>query len=29
MPIDKLLDNLTKLGIALWFYDDGSLHKDN
>ena len=29
MPINKLLGNLTKLGIALWFYDDGSLHKDN
>lgn len=27
MPIPDILDNLTELGIALWFYDDGSLHK--
>ena len=27
LPI--LLNNLTDLGIALWFYDDGSLHKRN
>lgn len=29
MPIKWVLDNLTELGIALWFYDDGSLHKRN
>ena len=27
LPINDLLDNLNNLGIALWFYDDGSLHK--
>lgn len=24
-----IIDNFTELGIALWFYDDGSLHKKN
>ena len=28
LPIETILDNLNDLGIALWFYDDGSLHKD-
>lgn len=27
LPIDKVVDGLTDLGVALWFYDDGSLHK--
>lgn len=27
MSIKDILDHLTDLGIALWFYDDGSLHK--
>ena len=27
MSIKEILDNLDELGIALWFYDDGSLHK--
>lgn len=27
--IQEILDNLNELGIALWFYDDGSLHKKN
>lgn len=27
MPLDQVLNNLDELGIALWFYDDGSLHK--
>lgn len=27
MSIQDILDNLTELGVALWFYDDGSLHK--
>jgi hypothetical protein len=26
--LDKILHNLDELGIAMWFYDDGSLHKD-
>lgn len=29
MSIQEVLDNLNELGIALWFYDDGSLHKNN
>ena len=29
LPIPKILDGMTELGIALWFYDDGSLHKNN
>lgn len=29
MGIEEALNNLTELGIALWFYDDGSLHKNN
>lgn len=29
MGIETILSNLTELGIALWFYDDGSLHKSN
>lgn len=29
MSIQDVLDNLNELGIALWFYDDGSLHKNN
>lgn len=28
-PVSEILDNLTELGIAMWFYDDGSLHKKN
>lgn len=27
MPIPELLNNINELGIALWFYDDGSLHQ--
>lgn len=27
--IQDILNNLNELGIALWFYDDGSLHKQN
>lgn len=27
--VQTILDNLTELGVALWFYDDGSLHKKN
>ena len=27
--IETLLNNLNELGVALWFYDDGSLHKTN
>jgi hypothetical protein len=27
--IPELLEHITELGIALWFYDDGSLHKKN
>lgn len=27
LPIEDIVGNLTELGIALWFYDDGSLHK--
>lgn len=26
--IDKILQDLDELGLALWFYDDGSLHKN-
>lgn len=29
MPVQNILDNLNELGVALWFYDDGSLHKKN
>ncbi len=29
LPIKEVLSNLDDLGIALWVYDDGSLHKDN
>lgn len=29
MSMDIILSKLTNLGIALWFYDDGSLHKTN
>lgn len=29
LPIEDVLENLNDLGIALWFYDDGSLHKKN
>ena len=29
LSIKEILDNLNELGIALWFYDDGSLHKKN
>lgn len=28
-PVQDLLEDFTELGIALWIYDDGSLHKDN
>jgi len=27
--IQTILDNLTDLGLAMWIYDDGSLHKKN
>ena len=27
MSLKELLDNIDKLGVAMWFYDDGSLHK--
>ena len=27
LTIKEVIDNLDELGIALWFYDDGSLHK--
>lgn len=27
LTIKEVMDNLDELGIALWFYDDGSLHK--
>ena len=27
LDIETVVNNLDKLGIALWFYDDGSLHK--
>lgn len=27
LDIQSIIDNLNKLGIALWFYDDGSLHQ--
>ena len=27
MPIQEVVNHLDDLGIALWFYDDGSLHK--
>ena len=27
--LEAILNNLTELGVALWFYDDGSLHKTN
>jgi len=26
--LQNIIDNLGDLGLALWFYDDGSLHKD-
>lgn len=29
LSIQEKLNKLTPLGIALWFYDDGSLHKNN
>lgn len=29
MSIPELLDNINELGVALWFYDDGSLHKEH
>lgn len=29
LSIETIIDNLSELGIALWFYDDGSLHKSN
>lgn len=29
LSIQNILNNLTELGLALWFYDDGSLHKKN
>lgn len=29
LDINLILDNLNELGLALWFYDDGSLHKNN
>lgn len=28
MGLEDIIGNLDDLGIALWFYDDGSLHKD-
>ena len=28
MDLKDVIGNLDSLGIALWFYDDGSLHKD-
>lgn len=28
MSLKEILDNLDELGIALWIYDDGSLHKN-
>lgn len=27
LPLEVILSKLDKLGLALWFYDDGSLHK--
>lgn len=27
LPLENVINNLDELGIALWFYDDGSLHK--
>lgn len=27
LPIEEVVSNLDELGLALWFYDDGSLHK--
>ena len=27
MPIEEVINNLDELGLALWIYDDGSLHK--
>ena len=27
LPLEEVIHNLDELGIALWFYDDGSLHK--
>lgn len=27
LSLEEILDQLTELGIALWFYDDSSLHK--
>ena len=29
LPLEEILPMLDDLGIALWFYDDGSLHKTN
>lgn len=29
LPIEEVIANLDDLGLALWIYDDGSLHKDN
>lgn len=29
LEVDTILSNLTELGVALWFYDDGSLHKSS
>jgi len=29
MGVKELCDNLDELGLAVWFYDDGSLHKNN
>jgi len=28
LPLKKLLEELDEFGLAIWFYDDGSLHKD-
>lgn len=27
LPLEEVINNLNDLGVALWFYDDGSLHK--
>ena len=27
LPLEEVINNLDELGIALWFYDDGSRHK--
>ena len=29
MTLPYLVSNLTEVGLAVWFYDDGSLHKSN